>query len=85
MMFPTTIEPPKTIKPKPPGPPFACIHHRNHGETYCGRSIEADEFLFQDADYAVMHYATAKGLHACAGCVAVVRRMRKEENEGRRK
>jgi hypothetical protein len=83
-MWPMATEPPKTIEPKKAiGPPFACIARRTHGETWCGRSYGTDEFFFQDADYAVAHYSVTKGFHACVDCVAVVKRVRAEE-EGKR-
>lgn len=53
--------------------PSACIREQ-HGSmyTWCGRKAYGDEYLFNDAAYAVKHYANGTCLKACPSCVNAV-------------
>lgn len=63
-------------------PAVACIRHE-HNYTYCGREAYRGEYVFNDAAYAVKHYANCTFLQACPDCVRNVKAMMgKEQYEG---
>lgn len=53
--------------------PTACIRQQ-HGYrfTWCGRDAKRDEYLLEDAAYAVKHYTNGTCLRACPDCVTAV-------------
>lgn len=51
------------------GPPIACLHRRAR-DTWCGRWADTDEFIFEDAAYAMRNYAKSTVIQVCSSCAA---------------
>lgn len=80
---------PEAIR-KPGDPMIACIRH--HGNRmFCGRNLELNEWVFNDAHHAEACYAEdinripLGGLRACKECVVQARAEWKKEAEARSK